>query len=119
MTATVSGGKSSSEQLMNTRSLIKAHRLALTVINFPVLLHWQPAISATDSQLPTAAEAAAAMGEKKGRRICSFPSVPLCWGEAVACLELCTHPKAETKLGYLALEALPVKKGHTLRTAIK
>lgn len=26
---------------MNTRSLIKAHRPALPVINFPPLLHWQ------------------------------------------------------------------------------
>lgn len=65
---------------MNTRSLIKAHRLALTVINFPVLLHWQPAISATDSQLPAAAEAAAAMGEKKGEGFTPF-LLFLCAGE--------------------------------------
>lgn len=39
--------------------------------------------------------------EKKSRgsersRICPFPSSPLCWGEAVACLQLCTPPEAGT-----------------------
>lgn len=86
MTAAVSDGKSKSEQLMNTRSLIKAHRVALPVINFPMLLHWRLTIGATDSQL-LAAAAAAAMGEERSGAgfaptFCSFVL-----GEAVARLE--------------------------------
>ena len=63
---------------MNTRSLIKAHRLALPVINFPVLLHWQPAISATDSQLPAASEASAAAAEKPWFRVEQGLPLPFC-----------------------------------------
>jgi len=72
---------------MNTRSLIKAHRVALPVINFPMLLHWRLTIGATDSQLLAAAAAAAAMGEERSGAgfaptFCSFVL-----GEAVARLE--------------------------------
>lgn len=62
---------------MNTRSLIKAHRLALPVINFPMLLHWQLAISATDSQLPAASEASSA-GEKPWFRVKQDLPLPFC-----------------------------------------
>lgn len=63
---------------MNTRSLIKAHGLALPVINFPMLLHWQPTISATDSQLPAASEASAAGEEKLWFRVEQDLPLPFC-----------------------------------------
>lgn len=71
---------------MNTRSLIKAHRVALPVINFPMLLRWRPTIGATDSQLLAAAAAAAMGGERSGAGFApTFCSYVL--GEAVAHLE--------------------------------
>lgn len=82
---------------MNTRSLIKAHRLALPVINFPMLLHWQPAISATDSQLPAASEASAAGEEKpwfRGERDLPLPFCSSVLGRSHSMLPALRAPKS-------------------------